>query len=328
MSPLIAAPISAFLLSLIVVRILASERFASRVLDIPNDRSLHVRPVPRTGGVGLMIAVGIVVAIFHSSPAAIIVPALILAALFLADDVTGLPVALRFVAQTAAAIIFLALSPRFPMPWLLLPVLTLGIVWSANLYNFMDGANGLSGGMGTFGFAAYALGAYWGGASELAMLSAVIAAATAGFLIWNFDPARIFLGDAGSIPLGFLAATIGISGWQLGAWPCWFPVLVFSPFVVDATLTLTKRVLRGERPWEAHRIHYFQRLIRAGWSHRRLALSAYVLMAVAAASALTHRAAPWPAAAMHLAFWCLIYVALAVVIDRHWQRHEMTTPCQ
>jgi hypothetical protein len=96
------------------------------------------------------------------------------------------------------------------------------------------------------------------------------------FLLLNFSPARVFMGDAGSVPLGFLAGGIGIAGWRTVSWPAWFPLLVFSPFVVDASVTLARRMfMRRERFWHPHREHYYQRLVRMGWSHRRLALTEY-----------------------------------------------------
>jgi UDP-N-acetylmuramyl pentapeptide phosphotransferase/UDP-N-acetylglucosamine-1-phosphate transferase len=133
-------------------------------------------------------------------------------------------------------------------------------------------------------------------------------------MMFNFDPARVFMGDAGSIPLGFLAGGIGLLGVVLGRSPVWFPVLVFAPFVIDASVTL----LRRERFWAAHRQHYYQRLVRMGWSHRRLALAEYVLMAGSGLTAL------WllgVAPLVHLAglvVWLLIYVLLMWRIDRRW----------
>ncbi len=94
------------------------------------------------------------------------------------------------------------------------------------------------------------------------------------------------MGDAGSIPLGFLAGALGVQGALAGAWPFWFPVLVFSPFIVDATVTLARRMVRREPFWRAHRAHYYQRLVLSGWSHRRVALGAYALMCAGAAAAL------------------------------------------
>ncbi len=185
------------------------------------------------------------------------------------------------------AALFLALA--YQGPWFLLVPALLAIIWMINLYNFMDGSDGLAGGMSIAGFGTYAVAAYGGGLMELSVLAAALAGAAAGFLIWNFHKARIFMGDSGSVPLGFLAAALGLLGWQEGVWPMWFPVLVFSPFIADASVTLVKRYLRGERLSQAHRSHYYQRVLRMGLGHRGTALAAYVLM-LATSGARSRRA--------------------------------------
>ncbi len=151
-------------------------------------------------------------------------------------------------------------------------------VWMTNLYNFMDGSDGLAGGMALFGFSMYGIAALLGDNDTFAMLNFSVAAAALGFLYYNFPPAKVFMGDAGSIPLGFLVAGMGLWGWQLGCWGAWFPLLAFSPFIVDASVTLVKRTLHGVKITEAHREHYFQRAIQMGWRHRQVALVEYVLM--------------------------------------------------
>lgn len=320
---------AAFALSLATVRIVASGPLARLVLDIPNDRSLHERPVPRTGGLGLMLAAAALwLALVASGstgvagksallPLTLPLLTFLLAAVFLVDDVRGLPVRVRLGVQLAAAVAFLW-SAGLDLPLLLAPLVALGIVWSVNLYNFMDGSNGLAGGMAVSGFGAYAVAAWAAGSIEIAVAAAIVAGAAGGFLVWNFGRAIIFLGDAGSIPLGFLAAAIGIVGWQRGLWPFWLPPLVFSPFVVDACLTLVHRWRRGERLSQAHKSHYYQRLVRMGWSHRRLALAEYALMLAAAGSALVLRTAGPLVVAVALSGWVAVYAVLALVVDRHW----------
>ncbi len=313
---------SAFTLALTLVRALASDALAGLVLDIPNERSLHVRPTPRTGGIGLFLAASIAWFALGSGAMALVAGlAGVLAAIFLVDDVRGLPVRVRLVVQLAAAGAFVLATGPYPWPLLLLPLLVVGIVWSANLYNFMDGSNGLAGGMALFGFAAYAIAAARGEAADIALVAAIVAGAAAGFLVWNFDPASIFLGDAGSIPLGFLAAMMGVEGWSRGIWPFWFPVLVFSPFVVDACLTLLQRAMRGERLSEAHKSHYYQRLVRMGWSHKKLAVAEYALMAAVAATAITFRTSTSVVVVALLALWTVAYAAIAVTIDRRWRAY-------
>lgn len=310
----------AFVIAIAAVWALASPRLAGLVLDVPNERSLHSRPVPRTGGIGLMLSAAIVWLLLGGGGLwTIAALAGALAAVFLIDDVGGLPVRVRFAVQALAAGLFVHATG--PYSAILAVLLIFGIVWSTNLYNFMDGANGMAGGMALFGFGTYALGAWIGGADDIALLSAIIAGAAAGFLVWNFDPARIFLGDAGSIPLGFLAAALGVTGWSRAAWPFWFPLLVFSPFVADACATLAKRAMRDEKLSQAHRSHYYQRLVRMGWSHRRLSLAEYTLMAAAAGTALLHQQVHAGAAYLALAVWAAVYVGLARAIDRRWQEH-------
>jgi UDP-N-acetylmuramyl pentapeptide phosphotransferase/UDP-N-acetylglucosamine-1-phosphate transferase len=205
---------------------------------------------------------------------------------------------------------------------LLAAVLVLATMWMTNLYNFMDGADGLAGGMAVFGFGAYALAAAGGGSTALALGAASVAAAAAAFLAFNYPPARIFMGDVGSVPLGFLAAALGIAGWQRGVWPSWFPVLVFSPFIVDATVTLAQRAARGERVWQAHRSHYYQRLVQLGWGHARTARAEYALMAACALGALAALHAPATVQAALLAAAALGYAALAAAVDRAWARRR------
>lgn len=255
-------------------------------LDHPNERSLHDRPTPRTGGIAIVCG-SLAGALVSKAWEPSLWLGLAIAGVSLADDVRGLPVRWRMVAHLAAATAAVWTAPDVPA-WLW-PFLVFGIAWMTNLYNFMDGADGLAGGMAVFGFGSYAAAAVLAGNVGLASASLCIAASALGFLLFNFPPARIFMGDVGSIFLGFLAGGLGVHGWRSGAWPSWFPVVVFAPFVVDATVTLARRALRRERVWEAHRGHFYQRLILSGWTHRGTAIAEYVLMACCSAAALFAR---------------------------------------
>jgi UDP-N-acetylmuramyl pentapeptide phosphotransferase/UDP-N-acetylglucosamine-1-phosphate transferase len=287
-------------------------------LDRPNARSLHSGLVPRAGGLALFPATLAGWAFITPFPWPIAGCVIALAVASFLDDRRGLPVVLRLALHLAAASIFAAGLPS-GLSWMLLAAAVLAVAWSINLYNFMDGADGLAGGMALFGFGAYAAAAWQQGANGFAMLNLCVAASALGFLTHNFPPARVFLGDAGSVPLGYLAAALGMSGLAFGLWPWWFPLLVFSPFAVDATATLARRALRGERIWQAHREHYYQRLVRSGWTHRRTALAEYLLMAAAAISALWAAGldAPWQNAT--LLAWTACYAVLMLLVDRHWR---------
>lgn len=286
-------------------------------MDRPNERSLHATPTPRVGGLGIMAGVLLAsVWLADASLRPVVLGAAALAVVSLLDDVRGLPVAARFIAHFAAAagcLLALGLTG-----WLLLPA-TLAVVWMTNLYNFMDGSDGLAGGMAAIGFGALAAAAWLAHASVLAALCAAVAAAAFGFLRFNFPPARVFMGDAGSIPLGFLAATLGILGALQDAWTWLFPLLVFSPFIADASVTLVRRAWRREKIWQAHRSHYYQRVVLLGASHRQLALAAYALMLAMAALAFAARFFP------RHAVWApilsaVVYLLLFRAIDRRWNR--------
>jgi UDP-N-acetylmuramyl pentapeptide phosphotransferase/UDP-N-acetylglucosamine-1-phosphate transferase len=244
----------------------------------------------------------------------------IAAALFVVsyiDDRVNLSVYVRFAAQLLAAGIWLACSPVTISTGIAL-IAAFGIVWVTNLFNFMDGADGLAGGMAFIGFSVFGIVAQSAGLTSLAAWSFALAAASAGFLIFNFPPAKVFLGNAGSVTLGFLAGASGMWGWSAGAWPLWFPCLVAAPFLLDATATLLRRLARREKFWQAHREHYYQRLIRSGWSHRRTALVEYVLMG--SSSGLAVVMLDWSPLAQYggVAVAFAVYAGLACAVDRRW----------
>jgi UDP-N-acetylmuramyl pentapeptide phosphotransferase/UDP-N-acetylglucosamine-1-phosphate transferase len=310
------APLAAFMVCWLTLAWLL-RRGKSLPMDHPNHRSLHETPTPRIGGLGIMAGVAAACMWLADAPLLpAMLAALALAALSLLDDVRGLPVALRFLAHFVAALaclLDLGLSG-----WALVGT-TIIVVWVTNLYNFMDGADGLAGGMAAIGFGALALAAWQGDAPALATFCAAIAAAALAFLCFNFPPARLFMGDTGSIPLGFLAATLGIAGIWHNTWPWLFPLLVFSPFIVDASVTLVRRALSGEKVWRAHRSHYYQRAVLLGATHRQLAVAAYLLMLIATALAFALRALP-----QHVE-WLLIlsaamYSLVFLAIDRRWHQ--------
>jgi UDP-N-acetylmuramyl pentapeptide phosphotransferase/UDP-N-acetylglucosamine-1-phosphate transferase len=290
------------------------------ILDHPNPRSLHSAPVPRTGGVAVMLGVFVGALVLLPEWEWAILIASVLALISFLDDRHELPIVIRFAAHLLAAAIFVAtVLPNLPVFAQIIGAIA--IVWMTNLYNFMDGSDGLAGGMALIGFGAYAVAASFQGEPEFALLSACVAAAAAAFLVFNFHPAKIFLGDAGSIPLGFLAAAFGLTGWSRGWWPLWFPLVVFSPFIIDASVTLLKRLARGEKVWQAHHSHYYQRLVRMGWGHRRTAIAEYGIMLCATASALW-AAIEFDTAAQTalLVAWLCLYGIIMMLIDYRWSR--------
>lgn len=316
---LIAAPVASFAVAVGTLSWLLRGRMRELAMDRPNERSLHARPIPRTGGLAIMAGVVAGCVLVPSLPWAALLLALTLGLLSFADDLRSLPISVRFAAQLAAAGVFTLLHLA-PLPHVLWAVpVVLGIVWVSNLYNFMDGSDGLAGGMAVIGFGCLALAAVKGGDLGIATLCAVLAAAALGFLVHNFPPARVFMGDAGSVPLGFLAATLGYLGWGRGLWPAWFPVLVFSPFVVDASVTLVKRALRGERFWQAHKQHYYQRMVQIGLGHTRTALIQYALMLATGGSALVALQLQERNQWLLVAAWAAGYALLMVLFEVLWR---------
>lgn len=290
-------------------------------LDRPNERSLHTAPTPRCGGlVATPIVLVLWIALLPAVPWPVWIACALLYAVSALDDVRSLPVAARFAAHLAAAALVIGGIADPDWHWATLVVTTLGIGWMTNLYNFMDGSDGLAGGMALIGFGAYAIAAAFAGDAGLAVAAGILAGAALGFLIWNFPPARVFLGDAGSIPFGGMAGALGILGCVRDLWPAWFPVLVFSPFILDATITLVRRALRGERVWQAHREHYYQRLVRLGWSHKRTAIAEYTLMLACAGCALVALMLDAPTKTALLLAVVALYAALMVRIDMAWRR--------
>lgn len=272
-----------------------------RILDRPNERSLHTVPTPRTGGLAICLSLAtgwlvyLALARYAAIPAQIVAGAIIIAGVSVLDDRFGLSQVLRLLIQIVAVVILMQdgfvsqgdLLPGFEarQTWVGGGVTFVMTLWLTNLYNFMDGMDGLAGGMAVIGFGTLALLGAQGGAMVFAVAALAVAAAASGFLWFNFPPARIFMGDSGSTTLGFLVAGFAVWGSREAGIPIWLTLTVFAPFVVDATVTLLRRVARGERIWRAHRSHYYQRLVTLGCGHRRTVLVEYAVMLICAASA-------------------------------------------
>lgn len=291
--------------------------------DVPNDRSLHAVPTPRVGGWGIVPVVAVLMMLVAPTLWLIALAFALLAALSQIDDRRGLPVWARFGAHILAVAVLVARYPAW-VPWWGLVIVAFLMVWLVNLYNFMDGADGLAGGMALFGFGGYAVAALTSVRPDfpLAFAGALTAGAAAGFLLFNFHPARVFLGDAGSIPLGFLAGALGYWGWRDGIWPIWFPAQLFSPFIADASVTLARRLLRGEKIWQAHREHYYQRMVQMGCGHALTARIWYSVMAAGIMLAIAARAFAPVQQWLAVAVWGAILGLAGTYIDRRWRRHQ------
>lgn len=323
----------AFLLACGLTYLLSRPGAWLRIIDHPNERSLHSRPTPRTGGLAILVAVATAVSVLVLWYGArmdliwLVAAALLLAVVSLADDKFNVSVSIRLGVHllVAGIVVAIGLAPEqlsvpgavwsWPM-WLSTLISLIFVVWLINLYNFMDGMDGFAGGMTLIGFATLGLLGWLHAQWLYAGVAWSIAAAAAGFLVWNLPPARIFMGDTGSSTIGFLAAALALWGDRVDITPLWLSILIFSPFIVDATVTLLRRALRAEPIWQAHRSHYYQRLASAGWGHRRTVLWEYALMAACALTALAAaHVGPWIQVAL-AALWIVIYALLMVLVDR------------
>lgn len=336
--PIFLAPALAAALSAITLRLLR-RRGVALPRDVPNARSLHARPVPRAGGYAVwlgFVPVAVVFAPAYPGGVAGWLPAwAALAAISALDDVREVPVVPRLAVHAGAALWAAAWLadgwPGLPGGTASIVMLTLGvalvIAWSSNLYNFMDGTDGLAATMGAIGFAAYGLAsllpngeAIGGAARASAPALFALAAAIVPFLVVNRPRASMFLGDVGAVPLGFIAAAFGAAGIAARAWPPWFPLLVFLPFIADATLTLARRAHRRERLWEGHRSHFYQRLAQLGAGHGGTLAAYGAAMMGTTATALACRA--WSPASgwWALAAWIVVALMLFATIDYHWRK--------
>ncbi len=315
------APLVAFAVALLTLWGLLRHRLSAFALDLPNQRSLHQGPVPRTGGLG--VYAGILAGLAWVLPVLppVIWPAL---ALFLAvsmlEDFLGVPAVIRLGIHLLAAGVFATTLLLQEYGVLVVLAAALAFAWMANLYNFMDGSDGLAGGMTAIGFSTYGIAAWLSGNTEFALLNLSIGAAASAFLMFNFHPARIFLGDTGAVPLGFLAAAFGLLGVLRGDWPAWFPLLVFSPFILDASVTLARRLARLERVWEPHCDHYYQRLVQLGWGHRGTAWLGYALMLASAGAALIGTRQSPAVQGLIVVGSLVSYGFLLFVAERAWRR--------
>jgi UDP-N-acetylmuramyl pentapeptide phosphotransferase/UDP-N-acetylglucosamine-1-phosphate transferase len=332
-------PLVAFLVGLLLTAALVRYRGRWAILDHPNARSLHVEPRPRSGGIAIVLglAVGAALLSWTTRDGAwwLALPVLLVAVVSLIDDIRGLPVYARLAVHGAAAIAIVLgghlslYRVHFPFwelvlpEWAALAASILYLVWMLNLYNFMDGIDGLAGGMAVLGFGAFAALGWIAAAPGFALLSLCIAVASLGFLIFNFPPARIFMGDVGAGTLGFLAGVFTLWGARAGIFPFWVGVLAFSPFIVDASWTLVRRLATGQKPWQAHRVHAYQRLVQAGWSHRRTTVCEYGVMIMCELSAILVilKENPVFGSAILLA-WVAIYFALGISVSIRVRAHR------
>ena len=277
-----------------------------QILDHPNLRSSHTQPTPRGGGWGI---IGVVLPVWAGLAwwfgefgrlAPMLAAVILLAAICWADDRGGVHPLPRLAFQFGAAIAgCLTLGTEQLVFQGILPlaldraVAVIGWVWFMNVYNFMDGIDGLAAAEAvSIGLGALAV-AVLSGLPHLPLYAAVLLGAAAGFLVWNWQPARVFMGDVGSVPLGFLVGWLLVMLAASGYWPA--AILLPLYFLADATFTLLRRLARGERVWRPHREHFYQQAVSAGRTHAGLTMAVLGLDAILIGLSVSSTAVGWPA---------------------------------
>ncbi|WP_244465226.1 MraY family glycosyltransferase [Luteibacter rhizovicinus] len=305
LATIVGSAVLAFVVSYVSVRIAIAYAHRRGMLDAPGHRRSHSMPTPRGGGIGIVL--GVLLAAPFSllflpvSPGPAITAAFSLAVIAVAaigwlDDHGSLPIRPRLLIQLAATFLLcLAVATRTSSLWWAVPLLLAG-VWCINLHNFMDGIDGLAAQQAMFFGVAYAALAWSAGSPALAGAGLAILGAATGFWCFNRSPAKIFMGDVGSATVGLIVFALSAMLWAFRTNLLWPALILSSAFVVDATLTLLVRMLRGARWYTPHREHLYQWLVRRGASHRKVALG-YFAWNVLICVPVAWIAFRWPAAA-------------------------------
>ncbi len=267
-----------------------------QLLDQPNLRSSHNSPTPRGGGiaiVGVLVPCYAILGLIERGglPLTLAAGGLMLAVISFLDDCRGVPARVRFVFHFLAACILLATlmkdDGRFQWSAGTSGIVVVSLLWVVgytNAYNFMDGINGIAGvqafitGIGTAIVAGEGIHDW---SNHITVMSTIVAGCAAGFLPHNFPKARMFMGDVGSAPLGFVLAGLALAAVFLcGPWSAVPLLLLHANYILDTCITMVRRFLRGERLYEAHKEHFYQRIVRAGASHTFTTLCELVLQAL------------------------------------------------
>jgi Fuc2NAc and GlcNAc transferase len=248
---------------------------AQKIFDVPNARSSHSAPVPRGGGVAIVAVFFLTLSgavILGQFPTSFFYPMVVGGGLVglvgFIDDRKPVSALLRGLVHLLAAASVAAFFPSLTLSYAV--VWTVAIAWSTNLYNFMDGIDGLAASQAVFVCSGLALIAAMKGDSALELASLSLAAASAGFLVLNWSPATLFMGDVGSGFLGVTLATLALWGDREGSIPLFSFLILMSVFIGDASWTLFQRLVTGQRIFEAHRSHAYQKAVIAGRSHRNV----------------------------------------------------------
>ena len=269
---------ASLIINFIGIKIILPLLINIKLIDLPNQRSSHITPTPK--GAGIIIVFSFVL-LYHLylgfSDFFLSISLIILASFSLINDFKQLSPLVRFISHIFAVLIFLFLWPyasdtnlfvTFIPYWLDKIILITSILWFINLFNFMDGIDGISGTqsiiIGTGAFTSSLLFAPKD-INLILFFSGFLAGSGIAFLYWNWHPAKVFLGDVGSIPIGLICAALFILLYKNDLWFCVF--ILFNYYLIDATFTLLKRLIKKEKFWKPHNDHLYQIAIKKGKKH-------------------------------------------------------------
>jgi len=296
----------AFVLGIFIVPLVRHLCLKKGIVDMPNERKVHKDPIPRLGGVAIwlctILTFGILVLVnwdypFGNGLSGILLGGSIMFLLGLVDDLYDLSPKFKLVVQVGAALIAFLLGVKIEilfnpfggavaLGFLSLPVTLIWLVGISNAMNFIDGVDGLAGGVSTICAITLCVVAIYTNQPISALIASIIAGSMMGFLVFNFHPARIFMGDSGALFAGFALAGLSVTGVLKSVTATMLlPVLILAVPILDISFSVLRRLYKGSNPLKADAEHIHHKLLKAGFSHNRTAASLYIVCASAGALA-------------------------------------------
>ena len=290
----------AFVLALVIVPVVRSFCLKKGLVDIPNDRKVHKKPIPRLGGVAIWLCTILTFIIlvfvnwdypYGNGLSGILVGGSIMFLLGLVDDLYDLSPKFKLVVQIGAALIAFLLGVRIEILFnpfggalhlgiFSLPITLIWLVGISNAMNFIDGVDGLAGGVSAICAVTLAVVAIYTNQPISALLASILAGSMMGFLVFNFHPARIFMGDSGALFSGFALAGLSVAGVLKSLTATMvLPILILVVPILDISFSVFRRLLKGSNPMKADAEHIHHKLLQAGFSHNRTATILYLVCA-------------------------------------------------
>ncbi len=329
---------SIYLAATFLTFVLAKLSYKLNIIDIPNQRSMHTRPVPRTGGLAIIltfIGAMLYLNLYTQDPInpsvffSLYLSTALISTISFIDDCCNLAARYRLAVQVVAALglLYYGLNVHVPyLPSIITSIFSfLFIVWLTNLYNFMDGLDGFASGMTAIGYGTLAIILFSNNQPTFGIINLIICVAALGVLTFNFPPAKIFLGDVGSTTIGFFTAGMSIILHNQEMISLWQSMLIFSPFIIDATVTILKRLYNKEPIFQPHRSHYYQKMALLIGKKKTLLLS-YIIMSVCSFTAIMTNKAEIYAQQITILYVLIVYSILITSMEIKISKSKDSVP--